>query len=109
MRSHHGARRAPRRPRPGRSAPRPRPAHVPWAERLEGRELPSVVFTPTEGPETTVDRGGPKLADVPVELIFWGGYWASGGPHPPPHHNLEGHNAAATAPQKIDLQMKQYQ
>jgi hypothetical protein len=47
-------------------------------EMLEDRSMPSVVFHPYFGPESTNVGGGEKLNNTPVELIFWGSsYWNS--------------------------------
>jgi hypothetical protein len=47
-------------------------------ETLEERTVPTIVFNPHFGPETTTDHGGPKLNSPPVYLVFWGSFWQNG-------------------------------
>ncbi len=44
-------------------------------EGLEDRCVPTIVFLPQYGQEGFQDKGGLRLNDVPVYLIFWGSYW----------------------------------
>src|SRR5215468_7032691 len=61
-----------RRPRPAERNRRPVQFLV---EQLEDRTVPSVVYLPQYGAQGFVDKGGLKLNDVPVYLIFWGPSW----------------------------------
>ncbi len=59
-----------------KSTSRPRPRLS--VEALEDRTTPSILFTPTLGPETATTAGGPVLgssSDVHIYLVFWGSYW----------------------------------
>jgi hypothetical protein len=64
IRRHHS-----RRPLSGFRRGRPRP-NLEW---LEDRTVPSILFGNTGA--TITDAGGPVLADVKVELVFWGAGW----------------------------------
>jgi hypothetical protein len=53
---------------------------------LEDRSLPSVVFTPSQGPETTQNPGEFSGA-IPVDLVFWGSDWKQSPPPGSPSAN----------------------
>ncbi len=61
----------------GRPARRPRPTRQRLClESLEDRIVPTIVFEPAFGTESTNFGSGQKLNATPVELIFWGStYW----------------------------------
>jgi hypothetical protein len=46
-------------------------------EQLEERVLPTIVFDPVFGAESTKTDGGYRLNSPPLYLIFWGSYWAT--------------------------------
>jgi hypothetical protein len=68
-----------RKSRPAPRGSRRRPARSSLLlEPLEDRCVPTILFKPQFGGETTTDNGGAKLVNPQVELIFWGSGWFSG-------------------------------
>jgi hypothetical protein len=47
----------------------------PRLEPLEDRTVPTIVWSPHFGAETTLDHQGNRLSSPPVYFIFWGSYW----------------------------------
>jgi hypothetical protein len=48
-------------------------------ECLENRIVPTIVYKPVFGPETTSQDGSEHMQQPQVYLVFWGGYWVSDG------------------------------
>jgi hypothetical protein len=48
-------------------------------ECLEERTVPSIIYQPVFGPETTIQDSSEHMQQPQVYLIFWGGYWVSDG------------------------------
>jgi len=43
-------------------------------ECLEDRMVPTIIYNPVFGPETTIQDGSEHMHQPQVYLIFWGGY-----------------------------------
>jgi hypothetical protein len=69
---------SPARSRRGRTSARSRYLVRGPIELLEERVVPTIIFSPQFGPETTHDYLGQKLSNPPVYLTFWGSSWTSG-------------------------------
>src|SRR5439155_13630802 len=49
-----------------------------FLEQLEGRDLPSVTFTPQFGTEAFLQDGGKRINSPPVYVVMWGKSWTIG-------------------------------
>jgi hypothetical protein len=71
------------RPKSSRRTPKRRPwTSMPTLEPLEERTVPTILFKPVDGLETTIDKGGNGMGSPTVYLLFWGDFWGTGaGPY----------------------------